>query len=89
MLIGVTVPEDGNVMKKEAEKILEYKDLIKEIQCMWNVNAKMIPIITGATGTISESLRQYLSNILGKQEIKEMQKTAVLGSAHILWKVQM
>jgi hypothetical protein len=34
----------------------------------------MIPIIIGATGTISKSPRQYLSNIPGKDEIKELQK---------------
>ena len=86
MLIDVAVPWERNVMKKEAKKILKYKDLI-EIQHMWNVEAKVIPIIIGVTGTISESLRQYLSNIPGKHEIKELQKTAILGTAHILWKV--
>jgi len=30
-------------------------------------------IMIGATGTISESLRQYPSNIPGKHEIKELQ----------------
>ena len=34
--------------------------IIIEIQRMWNVKAKVIPIIIGATGTISQSLRQYL-----------------------------
>jgi hypothetical protein len=43
----------------------------------------------GATGTISESLRQYLSNIPGKHKIKELQKTAILGTAHILQKMLM
>jgi len=52
------------VIKKEADKILKYKDLIKEIQHMWNVKAEVIPVITGATGTISKPSRQYLSNIL-------------------------
>jgi len=33
---------------------------------MWNMQAKMIPVIIGATGTISKLLRQYLSNIPGK-----------------------
>jgi hypothetical protein len=33
-------------------------------------------VITGATGTISKSLRKYLSNILGKHKIKELQKIA-------------
>jgi hypothetical protein len=41
------------VIKKEAEKIIKYTDLTKEIQCMWNVKTKVIPVITGATGTIS------------------------------------
>jgi hypothetical protein len=75
------------VIKKEAEKILKYKDLIIEIQPMWNMKAKMITLITRATGTISKSLRQYPNNIKGKHEIKEMQKTAFLGLAHVLWKV--
>jgi hypothetical protein len=39
---------------------------------MWKVKAKVIPVIIGATGTISESLRQYLNNIPGKHEIKEL-----------------
>ena len=39
---------------------------------MWNVTAEMIPVIIGATGTISKSLRHYLSNISGKHEIKEV-----------------
>jgi len=56
---------------------------------MWNVKAKVIMIITGATGTISKSLRQYLSNIPGKHKIKELQKTVILVTAHILWKVLM
>jgi hypothetical protein len=56
---------------------------------MWKVRAKVIPNITGATGTISKSLRQHLSNIPGKHEIKELQTTAILGAAHILRKVLM
>jgi len=61
------------VIKKEAEKILKYKYLI-EIQRMWNVKAKMLPVIIRATGTISKSLRHFLSNIPGKHEFKELQK---------------
>jgi len=77
------------VIKKEADKILKYKDLTIEIQRMWNVKTKVIPVITGATGTISVSFSKYVSNILGKHEVKELQKTAILGTAHILRKVLM
>ena len=69
------------------KKILKYKDLTIEIQRMWNVKTKVIPVITGATGTISKSFRKYVSNIPGNHEVKELQKTAILGTAHILRKV--
>jgi len=63
---------DRIAIKKEAKKILKYKDLTIEIQCMWNVKAKMIPLKTGATGTVSKSFRQYLNIISGKHEIKKV-----------------
>ena len=56
---------------------------------MWNVKTKVIPVKMGATGTISKSLRKYVSNIPVKHEVKELQKTATLGTAHILRKVIM
>jgi len=75
------------VIKKEVEKFLKYKDLTIEIQRMWNVKTKVMPVIIGATGTVSKSFRKYVSNIPGNHEVKELQKTAILGSAHILRKV--
>jgi hypothetical protein len=77
------------VIKKEAEKILKYKDLMIEIQHMWNVKTKVTPVITGAAGTISKSFRKYLSSITGNYEVKELQKTAIMGTGHILQKVLM
>jgi len=52
-------------------------------------NNNVIPVIIGATDTISKSFRKYVSNIPGKHEVKELQKTAILGTAHILRKVLM
>ena len=89
MLIDVAISGDRNVIEQEAEKILKYKDLTTEIQRVWNVKTKVIPVIIGATGTISRSFRKYVRIILGKHEVKEIQKTAILGTAHILWKVVM
>ena len=85
----LAVSGDRNVIKKESEKILKYKDLTVEIQRMWNVKTKAIPVIIGATGAVSKSFRKYVSNIPGKHEVKELQKTAILGTAHILRKVLM
>jgi hypothetical protein len=69
------------VIKRDDVKILKYKDLKIEIQHMWNVKTKVIPVILGATRTIS---------IPEKDKIKELQKkTAILGTAFLLWEVLM
>ena len=58
-----------------------------EIQRMWKVKTSVIPVIIGETGTISKSFRKCISNIPGNHEVKELQKTAILDSAHIIRKV--
>ena len=50
MLIDVAISGDRNVIKKEAEKILKYKDLTTEVQHVWNVKTKVITIIIVAMG---------------------------------------
>jgi hypothetical protein len=54
---------------------------------MWNVKARVIPVVIGATGTISKSFRKCVNNIPGNHDVREQQKTAKLGDAHILRKV--
>ena len=91
MLKDVGIPGDRNVIKGEADTILKHKDLVTEIQRMRNVKAKVLAVITGATGTIAKSPRQYLSNMPGEHEIKELQKknshngrcTHTAGSANV------
>jgi len=78
MLIDVAILGYRNVIKKEAEKILKCKDLTIEIQHMWNVKTKVIPVIIGTTGIISKSFRKYVSNIPRKHEVKEIHKTVIL-----------
>jgi hypothetical protein len=56
---------------------------------MRNIKTRAITVIIGATGTISKSFRKYVSDIPGNHDVKELQKTAVLGTAHILQKVLM
>jgi hypothetical protein len=56
---------------------------------MWKVKTRVIPVIIGATGTISKSFRKYVSTIPGNHDVRELQKTVILGTAHILRKVQM
>ena len=53
---------------------------------MWNIKTKAIPVIIGATGPVSKSFRKYVSNVPGKHEVKELQKTAILGTAQYFGK---
>ena len=71
---------------KETEKVLKYKDLTIQIQRTWNVKTDVVAVLIRTTGTILESFGKYLSNITGKHEIKELQKTAIMATAHILRK---
>ena len=57
---------------------------------MWNVKTKVIPVVIGVTGTTSKAFGKYVSNVSnipGNHEIKELQKTAILGTAHVFRKV--
>jgi hypothetical protein len=53
MLIDVAIPGDRNVIQKEAEEILKYKNPTIEVQRMWNVKTRVIPVTIGATGNSS------------------------------------
>jgi hypothetical protein len=70
MLIDVAISGDRNEIKKEAKKMLKFKDLTTEIQHMWNVKARVLPVIIGATGTISKSFRKYVSDKPGNHDVE-------------------
>ena len=84
-IIDVAVPACTNVVVKTADKLCKYKDLEIEIQKMWNLTkVRMIPIIVGALGTSLNGLGKYASQISKNIDPQIIQKTALLGSAHIL-----
>lgn len=70
--------------KGRNRKALRYKDLTIEIQFMWNVKTKVMPVVGGARGTISKSFIKYLNNTTGNYDIKQLQRTAILNTAHLL-----
>lgn len=87
IIIEVSVPADANLIEKEAEKMLKYKDLIIEIKRMWDTKVTFVPVIIGATGYVGNRIIEHISKIPGKLDFKIIQKTAILGSAHIIRKV--
>jgi len=87
-LIDVAMPADKNVVQKEAEKKLKYKSSCIEIQRMWNLKCTIIPVkIVITTGIVTRSLRKNFETVPGKHSIDSLQKTAILGTSHIIRKV--
>jgi hypothetical protein len=87
LLIDVAIPSDRNVIQKESETKLKYKNLNTEIQRMWNIKCFVIPVITGATGIVTKGQKKNLETIPGKHSVDSLKKTAVLGTSHIIRKV--
>jgi len=76
---------DRNVIKKEDEKFIKYKEFTREIIIKRNVKTQ---VRSAAPGAISKSLRHYLSKISGKHEIKALQKKSHTGHCTHTEKVQ-
>jgi hypothetical protein len=54
---------------------------------MWNLKCTIIPIVIGATGIITRSLKKNFEVVPGKHSIDSLQKTAILGTSYIIRKV--
>jgi hypothetical protein len=57
IIIIIIIITDRNV-QKEAEKKSKYKSLCIEMQRMWNLKCTIVPVIIGATGIVTRSLRK-------------------------------
>jgi hypothetical protein len=66
LLIDVAIPSDRNVIQKESEKKLKYKNLSIEIQRMWKMKCFVIPVIIGATGIVTKELKKKSGNHIRK-----------------------
>ena len=87
VIIDIAVPGDIRMQKKEDEKIEKYEDLRREISKRWSVQTTVILIIIRALGTIAAHLTPFLAMVGVSLSFETIQKSALLGSAHILRKV--
>ena len=86
-IVDFSVPNDANVDKKEQEKIDKYSPLAYEIRKMNHVTVKVIPLVVGSLGAVSNNLEKYLSYLDIGYIQTCMQKSAVIGTTAILKKV--
>ena len=83
----MTIPSDYNIQRKATEKMSKYVNLQIECQRLWNKKVEVIPVIIGATGTVAKNIKKYAGRIPGCHNIYSLQRSAILGTAHILMKV--
>ena len=86
-IIDVAIASDYNIQKKTTEKMSKYVDLQIECQRLWNKKVDVIPVIIGATGIVDKNIKKYAGGIPGCHNIYSLQRSAILGTAHILRKV--
>ena len=58
-----------------------------DCQRLWNKKVEVIPVIIGATGIVDKNIKKYVERIPGCHNIYSLQRSAILGTAHILRKV--
>ena len=87
LLIDMAVPSERNTSIKVVEKLSKYKDLEIEVTKMWGMKTQTVPVVIGALGLVKKGLEKHTNKIPGNINLTEIQKIALLGSAHILRRV--
>ena len=87
VIIDIAVLGNFRTQMKEDKKIEKYEDLRQEISKLWGEQTTVIPIIIGALGIITDRLTSFLAMVGVSLSFETIQKSALLGSAHILRKV--
>jgi hypothetical protein len=80
----------GNTRRQKCRAKGSGKEVkIQECRCRdtTNVDPEMTDYTSGPTGIVTRSLRKNSEDIPGKHSIDSLQKPAVLGTSHIIWKV--
>ena len=79
-----TVPGDSRIEEKEDDKIEKYQDLGKELQKIWNVKVKIIPLVVSSLGAVPKQFGKRLKQIGITVGTARVQKTVLLGTTRIL-----
>ena len=75
------------LIMKEKDKIEKYQDLGRELQNIWNIKVKIIPLVVGFLGAILKQFGNRLKQISITAGTVQVQKTVLLGTSRILRKV--
>ena len=81
------VPGDSRVEEKEKDRTEKYHDLRRELQNIWNVKVKFMPLLVGSLGAILKQFDNRLKQIDITAGTRQAQKAVLLGMGRILRKV--
>ncbi len=81
-----TVPADHKVKMKENVKKDKY--LARELKILWNMKVKIIIIVIGSLGTVTEELLKGLDDLKIKGRVVTIQTITLLITARIPRRVQ-
>ena len=87
LVVDIVVPGDTRVNTREDEKIEKYRSLCRELERLWGINCRVVPIVVGALGMIPARLFAHLKMLYINLSIETIQKSAILGTARTLRKV--
>ena len=85
-IIDFVFPGDSRI-EEEKDKIEKYQDFGRELQKIWNLKVKIIPLVVGSSGAIPKQFGDRFKQIVLKAGTAQVQKTVLLGTARILRKV--
>ena len=87
IIVEFSVPWDKNVLLKEEEKASKYIPLAKEIHKVHRVSTRIIPIILGSLGTVTNKLKTNLKELGLEKILGGLQTSVLIGTHNILRKV--
>ena len=86
-IIDFAVSGDSRIEEKGKDNIEKYQNLGRELQKIWNVKVKIVPLVVGSLGAIPKQFGNRLKQIGITVGTAQVQKTVLLGTARILRKV--
>ena len=82
------LPADHRIKLKVCEKKDKFLDLSRELKKLWNMKVIIIPIVTGALGTVTKGLLKGLEDLKIGGWVETIQNTPLLRTTRIVWRVQ-
>ena len=85
--VDFAIPVDHHVKEKEEEKIEKYMNLPAEFRRPFNVKTVIVPIVSGALGTVPAKLSESLEKLKIEDIIGSLQTAVLISITAILGRV--